>query len=472
MPLVINPFGSVDPACPINWAHPLNVGLVADWTCVPNGGWGGLTMRDLVRSGHAPHDGTLTNGPLRQGAKGRPGGFGSIAFTGASNHYISVPRLTPAAFTLTAWVRQIDQTASYQGIYVSSTPKGLYLKTGRLNYFQSSDHLAATTIALSRWYHVACTFDGTTMTFYLDAKSDGTSAFAATLPSGNGGIGSESTANSYTGSLDAVRIYNRMLSAANVSALFEESRRGSPELYNRMRPVVYFLPVGGVQFDAAGNSGFQAASSDYTFNVVVASNSDRYIDFAVELLAAGSVTAVTHDNLGTPVSAVQISSQAMISGAGKVEWWRVVAPVTGTKQVRVQLSAAIGSVTGWGSWYNVHQTSPTEGVAGSNGVDAGAGTVSLSITSTADQCVIRSAIVTDDTAITSGQTERNNVSQTLVGSGADESFGPQSPGAKSMTWAGLGIGASHAELGYAIRPSDATALGIINHDLLLMGVGV
>jgi hypothetical protein len=82
----MGPFhGFIDTACPVDWAHPLNRGLVADWTILPIPGWrGGLTLRDLVRGGRRPNDGTLTAGPTWGGAKGRPGGFGSLNTNGTS----------------------------------------------------------------------------------------------------------------------------------------------------------------------------------------------------------------------------------------------------------------------------------------------------------------------------------------------------------------------------------------------------
>ena len=48
----------------------------------PNSGWrGGVTLRDLVRGGRNPHDGTLSGSSINwKGAGGRPGGYGSLVW--------------------------------------------------------------------------------------------------------------------------------------------------------------------------------------------------------------------------------------------------------------------------------------------------------------------------------------------------------------------------------------------------------
>src|SRR6185437_5647427 len=47
----------LDARCPIEWSHPLNRGLEANWAVPPLSGWrGALVLRDLVRGGKAPND--------------------------------------------------------------------------------------------------------------------------------------------------------------------------------------------------------------------------------------------------------------------------------------------------------------------------------------------------------------------------------------------------------------------------------
>jgi hypothetical protein len=65
---------------PINWANPLNRGLVSRWQVVPE--WeGSQKLFDLAAFNH----GTLTNGPTWS-SLGRPGGYGSITTDGVDDY--------------------------------------------------------------------------------------------------------------------------------------------------------------------------------------------------------------------------------------------------------------------------------------------------------------------------------------------------------------------------------------------------
>src|SRR5262245_4165743 len=77
----------VNPSCPINWKHPLNQGLIGEWSAVPNSGQrGGLTVRDMRR--RYPSNATLVSqsswlaGAANFGK--RRGGYGALSFDGAS----------------------------------------------------------------------------------------------------------------------------------------------------------------------------------------------------------------------------------------------------------------------------------------------------------------------------------------------------------------------------------------------------
>lgn len=72
---------------PINRANPLMRGLVSRWKVVPWYSSGGRFI-DLAGKNH----GTLNNGPTWSSAKGRPGGSGSLTFTGSA--YVAIPSTT------------------------------------------------------------------------------------------------------------------------------------------------------------------------------------------------------------------------------------------------------------------------------------------------------------------------------------------------------------------------------------------
>jgi len=82
------------------------------------------------------------------------------------------------------------------------------------------------------WYHVGCTYDGTTLAVYINgafqASSTGSQvlSYSNALPWGIGaGLSSSSAAqNVLSGSIDDVRIYNRALSPAEILALYNAQK--------------------------------------------------------------------------------------------------------------------------------------------------------------------------------------------------------------------------------------------------------
>jgi hypothetical protein len=212
----------------------------------------------------------------------------------------------------------------------------------------------------------------------------------------------------------------------------------------------------GIALDSTANSGYQAAASTYTFNRTV-TGADTFLSIDVSLLSAGqTVTSIVDDYGGANVSAVFVGAQSTVSSVGRVECWRVVAPVAGTKTIQVNLSGSIASAATAVSYTGVHQTSPTEGFNSAQATNVGAADATVSITTVADNCWVHGAIATDDTAITANQTSRNNVTG-VGGSGADEdNNGPKTPaGAVTMSYTNVGALATWAIAGYAIRPVAA-----------------
>ena len=215
-----------------------------------------------------------------------------------------------------------------------------------------------------------------------------------------------------------------------------------------------------ILFDAAGNSGYQAASANYTFSrTVTGANTFLAVDVEMFSVPGTTVTSVTDDDGGGNVAMTLIGVKSTVSGAGRVECWGLVNPAIGTKTIRVILSASIASAAGAVSYTGVHQTVPTEAFNSAQATNIGAADAEVTVTSIAEQCWIHAACAADDTAITAGQRSRNNVTGAL-GSGANEDFGPQAAGAKLMNYTDVGAAVTWAIAGYAIRPTTASGLAV------------
>lgn len=263
------------------------------------------------------------------------------------------------------------------------------------------------------------------------------------------------TSEAFIGSILGVFIHNYAVSDPQLNEISQ-----NPWQMLRSAPRRLWAALSGIAFDAAANSGYQAAASTYTFNRTT-SGSNRFLAIDVALLSAGqTVTSIIDDFGGTAVNAVFVGAQSTVSSVGRVEMWRVIAPVAGTKSIQVNLSGAIASSATAVSYTGVHQSSPTEGFNSAQATNVGAADATVSITSVADNCWVHGAIATNDTAITANQTTRNNVSG-AGGSGANEdNNASKTPaGAVTMSYTGVDALSTWAIAGYAIRPIAASGLG-------------
>lgn len=242
----------------VNWDHPLNRGRIAWWLAHPSLPHGKV-WRDLCGlSGRRPNTGTLTNGPVWAGAKGRPGGFGSLTFDGTDDEVIvSAPDGSPldvtgaGGITYGGWVRPTT-SATYQLICgkvanPSARQYALYLTAGAtsqvyvalsgVSVFGAAG--AAVTLStawvVSAWNHLIATYDGNNLcTIYLNGRSVAVTACAGsmtniTTTSVYLGWADVDGAYAVQGAADDLGVWNRWLSAEQVADLFDQSRRGHPD---------------------------------------------------------------------------------------------------------------------------------------------------------------------------------------------------------------------------------------------------
>lgn len=207
----------------INKGHPLLKGAAAWWRVMP---WtaGGSLFVDLLGRCHATRA-----TPAWQGAAGRPGGHASLSFNGSGDSCTLTRIPEGSVFSLFFWAYQTAQSG-YRAIYANSSPTGFYLNGGKADWYLGGDHFGTTTLSANTWYHSGATYDGTTMTFYVNGLSDGTSVFSPQLP-GTGGaatpkIGIDGGGNNFGGYLDDLLILTRAWSAAEVAAYYVLSHSG------------------------------------------------------------------------------------------------------------------------------------------------------------------------------------------------------------------------------------------------------
>lgn len=238
---------------PINWNHPLNRGLVGWWMVVPH--WtGGTIWRDLTGLRH----GVLTlMDPIADwaGPGDRTGSWGGLDFDG-SDDSVSISETTKILASLTnstviARVNFSDSTGPANGgtIYserseATSIWKVMVSQSANTLDFvhrDSAGNLTFVTGAISitqRDVTVAMTKNGTSVQLYIDGVADGTPSTLNgndTLTVSQVWIGQDAadSGSIFTGPIDFVRIYDRTLSAVEITKVTQYSKQFWPGLLNR-----------------------------------------------------------------------------------------------------------------------------------------------------------------------------------------------------------------------------------------------
>lgn len=277
------------------------VGYVSAQTCLepPLGilGWwpGDHTASDI----QAGHDGILEGGATFVA------GFvdGAFALDGI-NSFVRVPHTMQlditGALTIDAWIQTSDVGADQ--IIVSKAQSGGTLSginyyfgifTSRLTFAVTGNEVQQgdTPLLSNTWYHVAVTYDGAQVRFYLNGVLDGVRALSA-IPLANvadleiGRFGLGGTLY-FSGLIDEVDLFDRALSEAEIQAIVNASRAGKCKGETcEMR----------TDYDTGGCSGiFQVFSVD-DLNTYVSSNFGRNDgDRFQHLKIAGDLTGTTLD---------------------------------------------------------------------------------------------------------------------------------------------------------------------------------
>ncbi len=174
---------------------------------------------------------TVSGQTLTTGASGQANG--AYAFSGANNMTASAGALPTGASarTVLAWVNVSAYPSAGWGMvhsYGSASTSGasaLSINTaGRISFNgQSNDFISTLVLEPNSWHLIGYTLNGTQVNAIYDGTTQaGTlSASPATAAGANSYIGSFVNAtNRFTGSIDDLRVYNRVLSASEIQAIF------------------------------------------------------------------------------------------------------------------------------------------------------------------------------------------------------------------------------------------------------------
>jgi hypothetical protein len=169
----------------------------------------------------------------------------SLNFDGTDD-YVSVPAGSIFDFsnglTVEGWFKagNLNNHASLVSKFASGEREfsTLLLSTGVIEYSITFDGSSeqffsgSTTLTAGTWYHMALTYDGTTMRAFINGAVDGTNSVSGTIYSGFSdlymGVREEGSLTRYfNGNLDEVRIWNTVRSQAQIQASMNSELTGN-----------------------------------------------------------------------------------------------------------------------------------------------------------------------------------------------------------------------------------------------------
>lgn len=199
----------------------------------------GATWSDISGNGRAV---TLYNTPTFSSANG-----GILTFAKASFQYgeTTTDLGSMSSWTVEAWVKLNSVLTAGQNPFVTNVYNGVNLNyslganiplssNATAGFFDGAWRNATTGQALSTgiWYHLAGTYNGATVSFYVNAEQKNTLSYAGTPSSGgNTRIArrwdalANDSANFIDGAIPVVRIYNKALTQSEIDQNFGAQRK-------------------------------------------------------------------------------------------------------------------------------------------------------------------------------------------------------------------------------------------------------
>ena len=204
---------------------------------VANGGSGLVAaygFEEGTGSNVADVSGNGNNGVITAATWNNSGRFGkALSFNGSSSLVTvndSASLDMTSAITLEAWVNPSSTATAWRDILYKATDTWFLMgstpQAGAPDFggtFASTNVYGTGTVPVNTWTHLAATYDGATMKFYVNgvlansrAQTGAIAASSGALSIGGDSIPHDSGPHFWAGLIDEVRIYNRALTAAEV----------------------------------------------------------------------------------------------------------------------------------------------------------------------------------------------------------------------------------------------------------------
>jgi hypothetical protein len=296
-------------------AAPAPIGqLVAAYAFSENAG---TTVADLSGNNNV---GTILNATWTASGKYGPG----LSFNG-TNAWVTASNAASLglsnAMTLEAWVYPTALTG-WKTVLMKETATGLayslYANDNspwpatyvRITGATNSDAAGGTTaLPVNAWTHLASTYDGTTLTLYVNGTAVTSRPVTGTITASTGPlhIGGNSIWGEYfTGVIDEVRVYSRALSAAEIQT----------DMAAPVTPPDTTPPTVTAATPAAGATGVSTGTTvTATFNEAMDASSITATSFELRTASSALVTGTVSYNAGTRVATLTPSAALTAAAA-------------------------------------------------------------------------------------------------------------------------------------------------------------
>ncbi len=237
------------------------------------------------------------------------------------NDYILVIDKSHGATDSTGWVMQIWTNGSITFVYCGSSGVGGGCVSPGIGVFSTS------IVTDDVWHHVVGTFDGTNTKIYIDGVLQNSVPYIGTPQINNRDVhigmwwGGGTAARFFNGLIEEVRIYNRALSADEVSANYQAGRivitsspSGAAVLINGQSKGVASpnLTVYGVSPSSYSITCNLSGYSDYNTNVVLTAGSVANVNCALQLAPTTPPTTAAPST--PPTTAPTTPTEVLVPG--------------------------------------------------------------------------------------------------------------------------------------------------------------
>jgi hypothetical protein len=305
----------------------------------------GTTVADTSGSGHT---GAISGTPAWV-----PGKIGTaLNFTAAGQKVTFPPVYVSNTNSVAMWVYATGGPSSYQTLLANNCCSGIFFRLPSLKVsdIYNGDNFAGTPLTVNQWHHVAVVSNNGAVTFYVDGVASGT---ASGLPGWGWQFLGDNGGNPFQGAIDEVLVYNRALTAQEVSTIYNYAGGAAPVISSFTASPSAVVPGGSstLSWNAPGATSISISPGNLTFNTPSGSTPvSPAVTTTYTLMAtnsSGSATATTTVTVTSQplpvISSFGSSPTTIMAGSSSILSWLVSGANT------VSIDQGIGTVGASGS---------------------------------------------------------------------------------------------------------------------------